>query len=70
MGEGASFSGKRTRSLQAAPWAQFCPHFLRLRNPGHILKDTDVLLPHLCATRTLTVHINVAADCFYLGNCM
>lgn len=69
-GEGASFSEKRTRSLQAAPWTQFCPRFLRLENLGHILKDTDVLLPCLCVARTQTVQANVATDCFYLENCV
>lgn len=70
VGEGASFSGKRTRSLQAAPWAQFSLRFLRLKNLGHIPKDTNVLLPCLCAPRTLTVQTNGAAGHFSLGNCM
>lgn len=69
VGEGASSSGKRTRSLQAAPWARFCPRCLGLKNPGCVLKDADVLLPCLCATRTLMVHVKVAAGWFYLGNC-
>ena len=70
VGEGASFSGNATRILQAAPWAQFCPRFLRLKNLGRILKDTNVLSPCLRATRILTMHANVQTDHFYFGNCM
>lgn len=39
MREGDSFSGNGTRILQAALWAQFWPHFFRLNNLSHMIKD-------------------------------
>lgn len=67
------YTGNGARTPQAAPWVQLSPHFLRLKYLDH----SEVHLPCLCVTRTMTVHpkmwkwmiftLGIACECLFGG---